>query len=71
MYEGYQGYYDTVEPGCFSEDRVWAGREFLSKYLAVKNLILNASSVIWRRDVLLDAFAGVGADLFDYRVAGD
>ena len=71
MYEGYQGYYDTVEPGCFSEERVWAGREFLSKYLAVKNLILNASSVIWRRDVLLDAFAGVGADLFDYRVAGD
>jgi glycosyltransferase involved in cell wall biosynthesis len=71
MYEGYQGYYDTVEAGCFSEDRVWAGREFLSKYLAVKNLILNASSVIWRRNVLLDAFARVGADLFDYRVAGD
>ena len=70
IYEGYQGYYDTVEPGCFSEDRVWAGREFLSKYLAVKNVILNASSVIWRRDVLFDAFAGVGADLFDYRVAG-
>lgn len=71
IYEGYQGYYDTIEPGCFSEDRVWNGREFISKYLSVKNLIMNASSVIWRRNVLCDAFTKVGIELFDYRVAGD
>src|SRR5512132_3873642 len=67
---GVRGSPSGTAPAC-RRPRVWAGREFLSRYLAVKNLILNASSVIWRRDVLLDAFAGVGADLFDYRVAGD
>jgi hypothetical protein len=47
------------------------GPTFLARYLAVKNVILNVSGVIFHRKTLLDAFDAVGDELFSYSVAGD
>ena len=38
---------------------------------SVKNLILNVSAVVWRRDALLRALTACEADLADFRMAGD
>lgn len=45
--------------------------EFLTRCLAERNLILNASAVLWRRSALLAAFARCGGEVDGLRVAGD
>src|SRR6201999_885355 len=47
------------------------GREFVTRFLGVKNTILNVSSVLWRREALLRALEACQADLKDLRMAGD
>ena len=41
------------------------------RYLSVKNLILNVSAVVWRRDALLRALDRCQDDLGTFRMAGD
>lgn len=66
------GYYvDTVEPGALRADVVLDGPEFVRRFLSVKNLILNVSSVVWRREALLDALAATEADHGRMKVACD
>ena len=67
----YRPYVNQIEPGAFDLAFDMDGPTFLARYLAVKNVILNVSGVIFRRDALLDAFAAVGDALSDYSVAGD
>ena len=67
----YRPYINEIEPGAFDLAFDMDGPDFLARYLAVKNVILNVSGVIFRRDALLDAFASVGEELYDYHVAGD
>ena len=45
--------------------------EFLRDCLAARNLILNASAVVWRRTALQQALRRCGADLADFTMAGD
>lgn len=47
------------------------GRDFVTRYLGVKNTILNVSSVLWRRDALLRALEVCRDDLKGLRMAGD
>ena len=47
------------------------GQSFLAGILSAKNVILNVSGVVFRREVLLAAMDSVGAELETYRVAGD
>lgn len=69
--DSYRPYLDTIEPGAFEQPFDMEGHEFLRRFLAVKNVILNVSGVIVRRRALLDAFAAAGQQLQGYRVAGD
>jgi len=67
----YKSYYSTSEPGALSYSEVFEAREFVARFLSVRNLILNVSAVVWRRDVLLRALDVCQEDLTGYRMAGD
>jgi glycosyltransferase involved in cell wall biosynthesis len=69
--DSYRPYMNQIEPGAFDQPFDMAGPEFLARFLAVKNVILNVSGVIVHRQTLLDAFDAVGDDLATFRVAGD
>lgn len=69
--ESYRPYVNQIEPGAFNQPFDMDGPEFLARFLAVKNVILNVSGVIVHRQTLLDAFDAVGDKLYDYSVAGD
>lgn len=69
--DSYRFYFDSIEPGSFDESFVMEGPEFLKRFLAIKNIILNVSGVVFRRDVLLAAMEAAEKDLDDLSVAGD
>jgi hypothetical protein len=47
------------------------GNSFLERCLAERNLVLNASAVVWERETLLDALATSREALREYRLVGD
>ncbi len=67
----YKSYYATVEPGALEVDQTCSGEDFIASRLSVKNLILNASAVLWRRERLARALKACETDLAQFRVAGD
>jgi glycosyltransferase involved in cell wall biosynthesis len=67
----YKTYYATVEPSALTNTEIFDASEFVERMLSVKNLILNASAVVWRREALLRALASCQADLLAYKMAGD
>ena len=69
--DSYRPYINQIEAGAFDVAFDMDGPEFLARFLAVKNVILNVSGVILRRQTLLEAFHAVGPDLYTYHVAGD
>ena len=71
LYASYKPYFASIEPGALSRTEVFDGREFVTRYLGVKNTILNVSSVLWRRETLLHVLAACRNDLKDLRMAGD
>lgn len=68
---GYGYYYDTVEPGAMAQDFVMDGPEFVRRFLSIKNLILNVSAVVWRREALLAALDATEADHTRMKLACD
>jgi len=56
-----------LDHDLWSRDFVRSGEELCRKYLAVKNVIPNASAVVFRRSV----FDGIGGACEDYRLVGD
>ena len=69
--DSYKSYYNRVAPGLLAADADFDGREFLSRCLAERNIILNVSGVLWRRRALLAGLERCGPALAEYRVAGD
>jgi glycosyltransferase involved in cell wall biosynthesis len=69
--DSYKSYYNRVAPGLLSADGDFTGREFLSRCMAERNIILNVSGVLWRRQALLAGLDRCGEALADYRMAGD
>ena len=69
--DSYKEYLNDIEPGAFDASFVMDGAQFLRRYLSVKNIILNVSAVLWRREDLLSIMDELGDQLFDYDVAGD
>lgn len=69
--DSYKPYVNAENPGAFDHSFVMEGHEFLAEYLSIKNVLLNVSGVVFRRDALLVAMENVGGELFEYRVAGD
>jgi hypothetical protein len=54
-----------------SHTEIFAANDFVRRFLAIKNLILNVSAVVWRRDALLQALELCGPELAGLRMAGD
>jgi glycosyltransferase involved in cell wall biosynthesis len=71
VFDSYKPYFATIEPGALSRTEIFDGRDFVSRYLGVKNVILNVSSVLWRREALLSALQASWPDLQRLRMAGD
>lgn len=71
IYESYKTYYARLGPDTLAEDFVTDSRDFAARYLAQRNLILNVSSVLWRKASLQRALKWSERDLPDYKLAGD
>ena len=67
----HQAYYREAGAAALCRDGVFPAREFARRFLGQRNLILNASAVLWRRTALLAALARCGDELAQYRMAGD
>jgi glycosyltransferase involved in cell wall biosynthesis len=71
QWDSYKAYYATVEPNALARSEIFEAEEFIRRFLGVKNLILNVSAVVWRRDALLRALGACQEELRGYRMAGD
>ncbi|HSM01043.1 MAG TPA: glycoside hydrolase family 99-like domain-containing protein [Acidimicrobiia bacterium] len=69
--DSYRYYLDEGTDGRFRTDFRMDGREFLETLLSVRNVVLNASSVTFRRDPLLKVLSELSDELESYRFAGD
>ena len=69
--DSYKEYFRIAAGDALSEDRVMAGDEFVRTCLAERNLILNVSAVVWNREALTRALESSGAELLEYKLAGD
>lgn len=69
--ESYNYYLKEFGETTFTESFGMPGREFLAKYLAVKNIIMNVSGVIFRAASFCDALDRAVDRLYEYTVAGD
>ena len=67
----YDYYYKEVDSELFQQDFQLDGESFVRRALAERNVILNVSSVLWRRASLASALDRVGGELEDYRLVGD
>jgi glycosyltransferase involved in cell wall biosynthesis len=71
LWPSYREYYAQSGAVGLAESGVFAAREFARLFLSERNLILNVSAVIWKRDALLAALERCGADLNSLKAAGD
>lgn len=69
--DSYKGYYSTLFPAALTVSGVFDGEAFLRDYLSVKNMILNVSAVLWRKDALAEALSRCQSDLRQFKMAGD
>ena len=67
----YKDYYAKLHPAALKADMVDDARAFAATYLSQRNLILNASAVLWRRERLMALLGAEGPELRRYRLAGD
>jgi glycosyltransferase involved in cell wall biosynthesis len=71
LWPSYKSYYSTVAADALSRTGTFEGPEFVQRFLSVKNLVLNVSAVVWRRQALLEAMTACEAELGGFRMAGD
>ena len=71
QWPSYKAYYDTLFPGALGASALFDGQAFLDRFLSVKNVMLNASAVLWRRDALATVLRDCAKDLAGLTMAGD
>ena len=71
VYDSYKRYFATLEPDALRRNEIFDGLSFMAQFLSVKNVILNVSSVVWRREALARALEVCEGDLQRFRMAGD
>jgi glycosyltransferase involved in cell wall biosynthesis len=71
LWTSHKSYYETVTVNALSRTQVFEAEDFAQEFLSVKNLILNVSAVVWRREPLLKALNNCEIDLRNYTMAGD
>ena len=69
--ESCKPYYADRGDNGLDRDGRFEGREFLRRFLAVRNVVVNASALVWRADALRRAFAGLDGELSRFVCAGD
>lgn len=69
--DGYKPYYAETVGTLLDHDGVFDGPEFVRTALAERNLVLNASAVLFRREALLAALDSCAGALATLRMAGD
>ena len=67
----YRDYYADAGADALLRDGMFPARDFARRFLSERNLILNASGVVWRRSALIAAFERCGTELDGFRIAGD
>jgi hypothetical protein len=71
IWPSYRPYCAEAGAEALQHDGVFAAGDFARRFLAERNLILNVSAVLWRREALLAALARCDGDLRRFRIAGD
>jgi hypothetical protein len=71
IWPSYREYYRSSGAPALNHDGIFAAREFARRFLTERNLIPNASAVLWKRSALLGAIERCGKELGRYRMAGD
>jgi glycosyltransferase involved in cell wall biosynthesis len=71
LWPSYKSYYATMGAATLSRTETFGADEFARRFLSIKNLILNVSAVVWRREPLLAAMDACEPELTHYRMAGD
>ena len=69
--ESYKPYYATTAGTILDADGLHEGPAFVRCCLGERNLILNASGVLFNRQALKEALGRCGEELMSFRVAGD
>ncbi|MGH8558765.1 MAG: glycoside hydrolase family 99-like domain-containing protein [Methylococcales bacterium] len=69
--QSYKFYYADIPKNPFHRNFVMPGRSFVTEILAIKNVVLNVSSVIWNCKMLRDVFARSREEICTFKVAGD
>jgi glycosyltransferase involved in cell wall biosynthesis len=69
--DSYKSYYATTVGTALDADGLHDGPDFVRTILGERNLILNASGVLFQKKALRAALARLGDDLLSFRVAGD
>lgn len=64
-------YYGRMGDDGLSRSGVFKAADFAVRFLCPRNLVLNASAVLWRRSALERAFAALGEEAFGFTCAGD
>jgi glycosyltransferase involved in cell wall biosynthesis len=67
----YKPYYAETAPGLLEADEIFDAREFVTRALAIRNLILNVSATLWNREALLKGMRRCSEGLKEYKMAGD
>ncbi len=67
----YDYYYQQVHADLFNKSFLMDGQDFVKQALAVRNVILNVSSVVWDRQHLDDTLQAVGREVMQYSLVGD
>jgi len=71
LWPDHQGYYASAGAEMLGHDGVFPASDFLRDCLAARNLILNASAVVWRRTSLQQALRRCSTELAGFTMAGD
>ena len=71
LWPSHQAYFAEAGAGALARDGVFAAKDFAARFLAERNLWVNASAILFRRTALLAALERCAPALADYRMAGD
>lgn len=71
MYDSYKGYYQQLGDDRLLQDGTFAALDFMRRFLSSRNLVLNASAVVWRTEKLRGAFETMGDAAYAFTCAGD
>jgi len=67
----YNYYYRLVDDALFQNDFRLEGPEFIKRAIAIRNVIMNVSSVLWDREILDESLDEIGDKLYEMSLVGD